>query len=264
MYTPSETSGGGRLNDAFKIVAEQLDLTRPLGSHAYKTYAHALNTSFLKHKQHTGRSFNTGSTSHMSAVDMDGNMVALTYTLLSRFGSKVVLPKTGVIMNNAVSYFDPRPGYLTSIEPGKRVNSSNMCPMVCVRDNKAIFAVGASGANQIIPCTMLVAAFMLDFGMSIEEAFNTPRIDAGGRETIRVDPLIGDKILAELKEEFDLEIAQNLVFPKLYASPSGVHRDPATGKTEGISDKANPLAGAVAEKAFRIEANGQPPRLVRP
>ena len=63
-------------------------------------------------------------TSHLSAVDSDGNMVALTYTLLNRFGSKVVLPRTGILMNNSVSYFDPRPGYPTSLKGNKRINSS--------------------------------------------------------------------------------------------------------------------------------------------
>src|SRR3546814_10107380 len=71
-----------------------------------------------------------GCTSHMSAVDGEGNMVALTYTLLNRFGSGVVLPQTGILMNNAVAYFDPRPGNPVSLAGGKRINSSNMCPTI--------------------------------------------------------------------------------------------------------------------------------------
>ena len=92
---------------------------------------------------------NHGCTSHMSSVDSEGNMVALTYTLLNRFGSKVVLPKTGILMNNSVSYFDPRPGYPTSISGRKRINSSNMCPTICIKNDKAFFSIGASGANHI-------------------------------------------------------------------------------------------------------------------
>src|SRR3546814_3174838 len=89
----------------------------------------------------------------MSAVDSEGNMVALTYTLLNRFGSGVVLPQTGILMNNAVAYFDPRPGNPVSLAGGKRINSSNMCPTIATRDGAALFAVGASGANHIVPCT---------------------------------------------------------------------------------------------------------------
>ena len=259
LYTPSENSGGQRLSEAFDFVTEHLDPSRSFGAHAYEIYAKALNQAFDNHERRLGRLPETGSTSHMSAVDADGNMVALTYTLLNRFGSKVVLPSSGVLMNNAVSYFDPRPGYPTSMAGGKRINASNMCPTVCVRDDEAIFAVGASGANHIVPCTMQVAAYMLDYGMSLEEAFNTPRIDAGGRASIRVDPAAGDEVLAALGRSFDLEVAQNLVFPKLYSCPSGVFRDPASGHTQGCGDKANPVAGAVAEQPFHLEetASGQ-------
>jgi len=263
LYTPGETSGGRRLNEAFDYVDAHLDRSMPFGAHAHSTYAHALNAAFASHKRRLGHINTMGSTSHMSAVDAAGNMVALTYTLLSRFGSKVVLPGTGVIMNNAVSYFDPRPGFPTSMESGKRINASNMCPTVCTRDGEALFAVGASGANHIVPCTMQVAAYMLDYGMSLEDAFNTPRIDAGGRGSIRVDPALGEAVLGELAREFDLEVAQNLVFPKLYSCPSGVSRDVKSGHTQGCGDKANPLAGAVAEGRFTLEVDQAGPAAVR-
>ena len=121
------------------------------------------------------RRFKTGGcTSHLSAVDREGNMVALTYTLLNRFGAAVMLPQTGILMNNAVSYFDPRPGYPTSLAGHKRINASNMCPIIATRDDESVFALGASGANHIMPCTTLIAALMLDHGLSLEQAFNHP------------------------------------------------------------------------------------------
>ena len=253
LYTPSENSGGLRLNEALTHVASHLDQSQPIGAHTYATYATALNQAFVNHERRQGRGDTAGCTSHMSAVDADGNMVALTYSLLNRFGSKVVLPGTGILMNNAASYFDPRPGFPTSMEGGKRINASNMCPTICVRDGQAVFAVGASGANYIVPCTMQITALLLDYGITLEEAFNIPRIDAGGRTSIRVDPAVGPEVLSALAEQFALEVAQNLVFPKLYACPSGVYRDSAGGVTYGCGDKANPLAGAVAESLFEME-----------
>ncbi len=255
LYTPGETSGGLRLNEALQYIETHLDIEQPIGAHTYSTYATALNKAFINHERRLGRIDTAGCTSHMSAVDADGNMVALTYTLLNRFGSKVMLPSTGMMMNNSVSYFDPRPGYPTTMEARKRINASNMCPTVCVRDDEALFAVGASGANHIVPCTMQMAAFLLDYDISLEEAFNLPRIDAGGRDSIRVDPAVGEDVLAALGQDFQLEIAQNLVFPKLYSCPSGVWRDPDTGTTCGIGDKANPVAGAVAESRFIIDTS---------
>jgi gamma-glutamyltranspeptidase / glutathione hydrolase len=254
LFTPGPTSGGVRLNEALKFVEENLDYNEPFGAETYLVYAKALNKAFITHKKKLSGLTNHGCTSHMSSVDADGNMVALTYTLLNSFGSKVVLPKTGVIMNNSVSYFDPRPGYPTSIEGGKRINSSNMCPTVCVKDGEAKFSVGASGANHIVPCTMELAAFLLDYDLTLEEAFNLPRIDVNETDVVTVDPNVGNKTIHKLGEYFELNIAQNLVFPKLYSCPSGVYRDKNSGHTFGFGDKNNPVAGAVSEDFYNVSS----------
>ncbi len=253
LHTAGPTSGGPRLIDAFRHIEQHLEPGSGLGAHAYKVYADALNVAWRAHKRRIGREPETsGCTSHMSAVDADGNMVALTYTLLNRFGSGVVLPGTSVLMNNAVSYFDPRPGYPTTMAGRKRINASNMCPTIATRAGEALFAVGASGANHIMPCTLQVAAFMLDHGLSLEEAFNAPRIDASDRGSVRVDPRVGDEVLQELAHSFTLEVAQRLVFPKLFSCPSGVARDPATGLCHGISDPSQPIAGAAGAGRFTL------------
>ena len=75
LYTPSETSGGQRLGEALNFVTEHLDLSRPFGAHSYEIYAKALNQAFHNHDRRLGRLPETGSTSHMSAVDAEGNMV---------------------------------------------------------------------------------------------------------------------------------------------------------------------------------------------
>jgi gamma-glutamyltranspeptidase/glutathione hydrolase len=134
----------------------------------------------------------------------------------------------------------------------KRINASNMCPTIATRAGEALFAVGASGANHIMPCTLQVAAFMLDHGLSLEEACNAPRIDASDRGSVRVDPRVGDEVLRELERSFTLEVAQLLVFPKLYSCPSGVARDPATGLCHGIGDPSQPIAGAAAAAPFAL------------
>ena len=99
---------------------------------------------------------------------------------------------------------------------------------------------------------MQLAAFILDYELTLEEAFNLPRIDAGGRESIRIDPLLDEETLEALGQTFNVEVEQNLVFPKLFSCPSGVYRDPVSGRTHGISDRMNPLAGAAAEGVFEI------------
>jgi len=257
LHTAGPTSGGPRLLEALSHIEQHLDPSQGIGAGTWAIYADALNAAWRSHKQRIGRATEVGGcTSHLSVVDADGNMAALTYTLLNRFGSAVVLPSTGILMNNAVSYFDPRPGYPTSMAGRKRINASNMCPMIAIRDGEAIFALGASGANHIMPCTTLIAALMLDFGLSLEDAMHHPRIDASDRGSIRVDPRLGDEVLAALSEDFELEVAQLLVFPKLYSCPSGISRDPASGYCQGLNDPSQPIGGAAGAAPFKLESEG--------
>ncbi len=264
LHTAGPTSGGPRLLEALAHIEEHLDPSAGIGAASWKIYADGLNAAWRNHKRRIGRVTEVGScTSHLSAVDAGGNMAAITYTLLNRFGSAVVLPSTGLLMNDAVSYFDPRPGYPTSMAGRKRINASNMCPIVATRDGEAIFAIGASGANHIMPCTTQIAALMLDFGLPLEEAMNHPRIDASDRGSIRVDPRLGDATLAELGRDFELEIAQLLVFPKLYSCPSGVSRDPSSGLCHGLNDPSQPIGGAAASAPFMLEHEAAGPGVRR-
>lgn len=254
LHTAGPTSGGPRLIETLEHISASLDPAEGIGAQSWKVYADGLNKAWRSHNSRIGRATEVGGcTSHLSAVDDEGNMVALTYTLLNRFGSCAVLPQTGILMNNSVSYFDPRPGFPTTMAGRKRINASNMCPTIATRDGEAIFAIGASGANYIMPCTTQIAALMLDFGLSLEEAFNHPRIDASNRGSIRVDPRMGDEAIAELSQHFDIEVAQRLVFPKLYSCPSGVSRDPATGIARGINDPSQPIGGAAVAAPFVLD-----------
>ncbi|MEL6235611.1 MAG: gamma-glutamyltransferase, partial [Pseudomonadota bacterium] len=200
-----------------------------------------------------------GCTSSLSTVDAQGNMVALTYTLLNRFGAAWLSPRTGILMNNSVAYFDPRPGRPTSIAGGKRINASNMCPVIATRHAQPVFALGASGANHIMPAVAQIAALMLEFGMDLEAALNHPRIDASDRGSVRADPRLGAGVLAALAARGPVEIAQRLVFPKLYACPSGVARDPETGACMGINDPAQPMGGAASAAPFSLPATEAAP-----
>src|SRR5579863_6159851 len=88
-------------------------------------------------------------TTHITAIDREGGIAALTTTLLSSFGSRCVLPQTGILMNNGLMWFDPRPGRPNSIAPGKRA-LNNMCPLVVAREKRPWFGLGASGGRRIL------------------------------------------------------------------------------------------------------------------
>src|SRR5439155_23035533 len=126
------------------------------------------------------------STTHVTAIDRPGGIAALTTTLLSSFGSRYVLPQTGILMNNGVMWFDPRPGRPNSIAPGKRA-LTNMCPLVATRDGRARFGLGASGGRRILAAVVQVASFIVDFAMTPQEAAHHPRIDVSGEGEIAID-----------------------------------------------------------------------------
>jgi len=188
------------------------------------------------------------STTHLNAIDGEGNMVALTQTLLSVFGSRVVLPETGILMNNGIMWFDPRPESPNCIAPGKRP-LTNMCPVIATRDGAPWFALGASGGRKIFPAVLQVASFLTDHGLDLESAFHHPRIDASGGDTVTFDPRLPEAVRTALAREFPTEAVELVVYPTNYACPSAVLRDPASGEHAGVADVMSPWSGAVAADA---------------
>ncbi|HEY8288308.1 MAG TPA: gamma-glutamyltransferase, partial [Acetobacteraceae bacterium] len=125
-------------------------------------------------------------TTHLTVCDADGTMVALTSTLLSSMGSRVVLPQSGILLNNGVMWFDPRPDQPNSIAPGKRP-LTNMLPIILKEGDRPILAAGASGGRRILSSVMQMMTFIADFGMTPEQAAHHPRIDVSGPDGVTAD-----------------------------------------------------------------------------
>ena len=123
-------------------------------------------------------------TTHLSAADAEGNWVALTQTINTAFGSKVIIPGTGVIMNDEMDDFSVQPGVpnafkllgaeANAVGPGKRPLSS-MSPTLVLKDGKPIISVGAAGGPTIITQTVLALVAMIDFGLPADKALAEPR-----------------------------------------------------------------------------------------
>lgn len=124
-------------------------------------------------------------TTHWSVADVAGNWVAVTATINTSFGSRVVIPGTGVVMNNEMDDFSVQPGVpnafgligaeANAVEPGKRPLSS-MSPTIVLERGKPIIALGAAGGPKIITTVLLELIALLDLGMNAEEAVAVPRI----------------------------------------------------------------------------------------
>jgi gamma-glutamyltranspeptidase/glutathione hydrolase len=194
----------------------------------------------------TDDSKNPGCTTHFNVIDREGNMVAHTQTLLSVFGSRVVLPTSGILMNNGMMWFDPRPESPNYFAPAKRP-LTNMCPLIARRGGHGWFSIGASGGRKIMPAVMQISSFLIDHGMTLEDAFHQPRIDASGGETVGVDPRQPPEVQQALAAKFSVNLTELVVYPTNFACPSAVLRDPATGEHQGIADVMSPWSGAVAQ-----------------
>ena len=186
-------------------------------------------------------------TTHLNVIDRDGNMVALTQTLLSVFGSRVVLPSSGILMNNGINWFDPRPGKPNSLAPNKRA-LTNMCPVIARKNGKPWFAIGASGGRKIMPAVMQLTSLMVDHGLDLEKAFHQPRIDASGNEQVGVDPRLPAGVRKALAAKFPVKATELVVYPTNFACPSAVLKDPVTGNYFGATDVLSPWSGAVSEE----------------
>ena len=172
-------------------------------------------------------------------------MVALTTTLLSSMGSRVMLPNTGILMNNGVMWFDPQPGRPNLIGPGKRA-LTNMCPIVVAREGQPWFAAGASGGRRILGAVLQMASFIIDFGMDPQAAGHHPRVDVNGGERIGLDRRLAAGIVERLSAQPGATLVEHTVFPARFACPNLVLRGD-DGMNHGISDVMSPWSAAVAE-----------------
>ncbi len=176
-------------------------------------------------------------TTHLTACDRDGLMVAMTTTLLSSMGSRVVLPRSGVLMNNGVMWFDPRPGTPNAIAPGKRP-LTNMSPVIVAKDGQPEIGVGASGGRRIMAAVFQMIAFAADFGMAAEEAAHHPRIDVSGVDGVSADRRLPAAVM---------EALEHGVLPLNFACPNLIQRGP-DGEVVGVSDAMSPWSAAVAQR----------------
>jgi gamma-glutamyltranspeptidase/glutathione hydrolase len=130
-------------------------------------------------------SWESPETTHLSVVDTEGNAVSLTYTLEASYGSRIVVPGAGFLLNNEMGDFNAIPGRTTSsgligtppnlVAPGKQMLSS-MTPTIVARDGKPVLVLGSPGGRTIINTVLQAILNVVDHGMTVAEAIEAPRI----------------------------------------------------------------------------------------
>ena len=247
VYAPTGLTAGPTLKRVLTEWLERLPKgAAPEAAH-YAIYAEALDRAYRDRLQNMGASDSEtrpSCTSHFCVADKDGNVVAWTQTLLSRFGSFVLSPSTGILMNNGIMWFDPVPGKPNSIRPGGRP-LSNMCPTVALSPKIGALAVGASGGRKIMPSVAQILSFMLDFGMDLDRAFHCPRIDVSGGDVALIDRRLGRPVFDAVAKSMKAEFTDLAPYPAQFANPSATQAAP-DGSKLGAADLASPWSGVVA------------------
>lgn len=167
--------------DRSKYMADTAFVKVPLQGLTSKAYAKeliakiALDKSMESATAGDPSKFESGSTTSMSVMDKMGNMVAITKSINYFFGSGVLIPGTGIIMNDHMDDFVLKAGSVNSIEPGKRPLSSMSPTVVLDPKGRSFMTLGSPGATRIFPTVAQVISNVVDFGMPLQEAIMAPR-----------------------------------------------------------------------------------------
>ena len=248
VIVPGHLTAGPTLRQALDDLRERL---RPRGeqpdAEAYAAYADALLDSYRYRLSHLGEGApgDPGHTSHLCVIDAGGTVVSLTQTILSGFGSRVMLPATGILMNNGMMWFDPRPGGPNSVAGGRRP-LCNMCPVIVRQADGSVFAVGACGGRRILAAVVQLISFLVDYGMSVDAAVHQPRIDVSGTDLVTIMRGMPSPVATALRARHEnTQMAPNGVGGFLFALPQIAARR-ADGTLAGGCFVPSPTARVVA------------------
>ena len=184
-------------------------------------------------------------TTHFCALDAHGMTVAMTQSLIDAFGSGVVVPGTGILLNSAMHNFNPIPAQLGSIAPWKR-SVHNGVPTIVVRpDGRPALAIGGGGGTKIITGVAQALVHVLDHGWSIQEAVAAPRVHNEGGDS-QIDSRVAVEVrgaLCRMGHRFE-PVTSQFARPA-FARINAIAVDTAGARWSGIDPFGD--AGAAAE-----------------
>ena len=173
-------------------------------------------------------------TTHFDAVDAEGNAVAVTQSLGSGFGSGLVVPGTGIALNNFMRWFDREPASPNAIGPARK-NEMCMSPTQVWDDQGLRFLIGTPGSYGILQTTPQMIMNVIDHGMHIQAAIEAPRLKAGRNCRVDVESRIDAGVLTEL-ERRGHQVEHLGDWSYSVGGGQGIVVDPDTGSFMGGAD----------------------------
>lgn len=222
-----------------KNLAAKIDLAKatPVPTHGIPSGAN--DNVFQKH------------TTHVAAADAAGNWVAMTQTVNTSYGCKVIVPGTGVMLNNQMDDFAIAPGTPNSfglvgmeanaVAPGKRPLSS-MSPTIVLENDRPVLTVGAAGGPTIITQVLQALVRRLDLGMTLEESLKQPRIhQQWSPDVVRIESKLDESLQKALTSRghklnpvANMGVSQAIEWDAASKSFLGVHDPRVPGKAGGV------------------------------
>ena len=170
----------------------------------------------------------------MSVVDAAGNMVCLTQSLGSPYGSGVMIPGTGVVLNNFLHWSDLDPESPNALRPGQRM-AMCLAPSISTRDGEGVLALGTPGSYGIPQTQVQAMVGYVDFGLELQAAIDMPRGRLWDGTTVYLERRVSHPVCRELSARgHDI-----ILLPEFSWRAGGmqaVARDPESGALTGAAD----------------------------
>lgn len=181
-----------------KDLAAKIDLSRVTSVPSHNMPPHWEGDIFGKH------------TTFTCSADAEGNWVTLNQTINTAFGCKVIVPGTGVLLNDEMDDFSVQPGVpnafkligaeANAVAAGKRPLSS-MSPTILLKDGQPVLCTGAAGGPTIITQALLLISNVLDRGMEPNAALKQPRFHhQWAPDELKIEKAFGDQTLGDLEK----------------------------------------------------------------
>ncbi|MGN1400253.1 MAG: gamma-glutamyltransferase [Bacillus sp. (in: firmicutes)] len=138
-----------------------------------------------------------GETTHFSVTDRWGNVVSYTTTIEQVFGTGIVVPEYGIVLNNELTDFDAVPGGANEVQPNKRPLSS-MTPTILFKGDKPVLTVGSPGGATIITSVLQTIIHAIEYDMELKDAVEEPRIYTNSLSSYRYESGIPSGALVTL------------------------------------------------------------------
>ncbi|MCW8087339.1 gamma-glutamyltransferase family protein [Sabulicella glaciei] len=176
-----------------------------------------------------------GHTTSFSVADREGNLVCITQSLGSVFGSGVVVPGTGVVLNNFLYWADVQPGSPNRAKPGQPL-AMCMSPSIATKDGEPCLALGTPGSYGILQTQAQAFVSHLDFGLGLQAAIDAPRARLWDGRLVEIENRVAPEALAGLRAKGHDARFFPAPFTMRVGGMQAVGRDPRSGRLCGAAD----------------------------